>query len=354
MAEQEQARSENATPYKLEQARKKGTVVRSQDVGLVVAVLTAGGWLWAKGDAAALAVAMACSKAFAALPTLAGAPAATVEVMFRLVRDIALAVAPMIGVVAAAVLAAGLLQTRFLFAPAALKPDMTRINPMEGFKRLFSMQVLIEATKACLKLVVYGAVLYLCIREIPVVAAQLPADGRSVAGALFRHGLRVIAWFGAAALVFMVLDQVLVRWQFARRMQMSRREVKEEVRHREGDPRIKQRRKHLQLEMLGRARSLRNVRGADVLIANPTHVAVCLQYQPASMAAPKIVTKGTGEFAQRIKRLALVYGVPVVENRQLARELHAQGRLEEEIPAGLYTSVAAVYRRLRAREDKGD
>ncbi len=120
---------------------------------------------------------------------------------------------------------------------------------------------------------------------------------------------------------------------FARKMRMSRHEQKQEVKQREGDPRIKQRRKQLQRELLQRSKSMRSIRGADVLVTNPTHYAVGLKYEPGTMAAPQVVAKGAGEFALRLKKLAFIYGIPIVESRAIARQLYHKAAMEQEIPA---------------------
>lgn len=128
---------------------------------------------------------------------------------------------------------------------------------------------------------------------------------------------------------------------------MSRRELRREVRDREGDPRLKHRRKQLHREFAKMSKSLRNVRGADVLVTNPTHYAVALKYDTRAMSAPTVVSRGVNEYAQRLKRAAFLYGVVIVENRQLARALYHRCELEREVPEAFYRPVADVYRQIR-------
>jgi flagellar biosynthesis protein FlhB len=143
-------------------------------------------------------------------------------------------------------------------------------------------------------------------------------------------------------LVVALLDAGYVRWDFMRRMMMSRRELREEHKRREGDPKVRERIRALHREMRKRAGALKRVPEADVLITNPQHLAVALLYRREDMAAPQIIAKGAGELAQYMKRLAQRHGVPIVENRPLARELYRDARLEGAVPQPAYPAVARV------------
>jgi flagellar biosynthetic protein FlhB len=130
-------------------------------------------------------------------------------------------------------------------------------------------------------------------------------------------------------------------------MKMSRREIRRETRDREGDPRLKQKRKKLHAEFSKLRQSLHNLRGADVVITNPEHIALALRYDRATMQAPRIVSVGTDRIAQHLKRMALLYGIPVIENRALARALYSRTALNKEIPEQCFTAVAEIYNSLR-------
>jgi flagellar biosynthetic protein FlhB len=166
-------------------------------------------------------------------------------------------------------------------------------------------------------------------------------------GLMHQYGIRLLFWLAASMLLFAAIDIMFVRWQFGRQMKMSRREVREESRNREGDPRIKQQRKKFQRELLKKAQSLRGVRGADVLVTNPTHYAVALKYDQTNMLAPMPVAKGAGDFALRLKRLALVYSVPVIESPALARRLFFKVPIHQQLPEVLFSDVAKIYLSLR-------
>jgi flagellar biosynthesis protein FlhB len=240
-----------------------------------------------------------------------------------------------------------LLQTGWVFAPGAIKPDFSRLNPMNGFKRVFSLQMLLETLKTILKLVAYAWVAYLEISAAITKSARGDADAGTLVQMIAYHGIRLLLFFIAVAAVFAAVDQLLMRRFFARKMKMSRRDIKDEHRHREGEPRIKQRRKQLHRELAKRAKSLRGVRDADLLITNPTHIAVGLCYQPENMDAPRILALGVGNFALRLKRLAFIYRVPIIEDKQLAQMLFAQGQLDQYVPEASFASLARLYLKIR-------
>jgi flagellar biosynthetic protein FlhB len=342
-------KSEQATPYKLEQARKKGIIAKSQELGMVVSLACAGGYIYVRGDVLFARLGALSERALSESAAIDGGGQALMQWMQRLVVETVDVIAPLIGVVLLGALLATLAQTGVLFAPAAMKPDFSKINPMQGLKRVFSLQTLIEAAKACFKMAVYSGI---CLLLIYQVARSLTHAGRGASGialSLSSLGMKLLMFFLLAAAVFAAIDQILVRRMFARRMRMSKHEQKQEIKQREGDPRIKQRRKQLQRELLQRAQSMRNVRGADVLVTNPTHYAIALKYEPKKMLAPTIVAKGSGEFALRLRKLAFVYGVPVIESRLLARQLFHKVPIEREVPETLYRDIAAIYLRLRSR-----
>lgn len=152
--------------------------------------------------------------------------------------------------------------------------------------------------------------------------------------------------------MFAAVDQIIVRRQFLTKMRMSRREVRKEAKDREGEPRLKQKRKQLHREFTRASESLRNLRNADVLVTNPDHLAVGLRYQAQQMSAPQIVALGVDHLAQRLKRLAFCYGIPIIEDRALARQLYRPSALNRTIPETCYSKVAEIYNALRRSELK--
>jgi flagellar biosynthetic protein FlhB len=347
MADTEQNKSEQASAYKLEQARKKGMVPRSQELGMVVSLLVSAGYLSIWGGEMASRLALLSARALSQAGSLTGGATALPMVLASLLSQAAQVVAPLIAVAVVSTLLSAVMQTGLMFAPGALKVDASKLNPAQGFKRVFSMQTLIEAVKACFKMVIYVAIIRFTIVEAAISLAHESLPPVRIAQTLLASGLHLLFMLLAAATVFALIDQVIVRRGFAKKMRMSRYEQKQEMKQREGDPRIKQRRRQLQRELLQRSRSMKAVRGADVLVANPTHYAVGLKYDPACMTAPHVIAKGAGDFALRLKKLAFIYGVPVIEAPPFARALYFKAGLEREVPGELYREAAAVY--LQAR-----
>ncbi|MBS0503425.1 MAG: EscU/YscU/HrcU family type III secretion system export apparatus switch protein [Proteobacteria bacterium] len=335
---QENDRSESATPYKLRRARERGMVARGFDLGFAVLIGTFLLWLWFAGAGFAAAMQLASARVLGAGDI---APGVAAGQLFKALTG------PLIGLGAMLFgvgLVADFLQVGPVFSAHPLKPDFTRLNPAKGLKRIFSWRALIEAGKGVLKLIAYGAIVWLVARRLFTVDLPGIVDAASMAAILGSAVMRLLASVFAMALVFAVFDQLLARRQFDKQMRMSRRDVRREAREREGEPRLKQRRRQVLREFMQAARSVGAVQGADIVVTNPTHYAVALRYRGRSMAAPRLVSKGRDRLAERIKRAAFLYNVPVVEDRVLARGLFRDAAFDAEIPARYFAEVAALYR----------
>jgi len=348
MSEQqtEQDRSEEATPFKLHRARERGVVARGADLGFFTGLGAFLLYAWFMGDKLRAQIAKAAEASLASAPQILVSPQAILEVTGTVLLWAARPLSLMIGAVFLTVLVFELVQLRGVVISAVpLKPDFNRLNPSNGFKRVFSLRTLMETGKTLLKLIVYVSIAALVMRAA-IESAATRADGLQLSQGMVQSGLRLLASFVLAALAIAVLDQLISRRDFAKRMRMSRREIKREHRDREGDPRLKQKRKELHKEFVKVSKSLRGIRGSDVLVTNPTHFAVALRYEPSRMEAPQIVSRGAGQFARRLRRLAFLYGVAVVENPPLARALY-RFELDGQVPDSLFEPVAEIYRALR-------
>ena len=309
------------------------------------------GYFWVAEDNFMAATAQGIRTTFAAAPQVLGEEGA----LFPLIRMLFAAAARPIAIMAAAmflvVLLFELVQTGVIFTTQPLKPDFSRINPAQGFKRIFSWQMMLNAAKNIFKLVMYGVVAWLTIKDSFLEFAPTIVDGRTLAIALGQASARLLLYFLGVGLCFAAIDQLLVRRAFAKQMRMSRRDVRRESRDREGDPRMKQRRKGLHGEFVRNSKSLRNMPSADMLIVNPVHYAVGLKYDGDKMAAPLVVAQGVHSFALRLKKMAMVYGVPVIEDPELARNLYKLA-FEKPIAEVYFTAVAKHYRTQRAAAAK--
>lgn len=352
MEDSDQSKPEQATPYKLKKAREKGTVARGADLGFLTGLGAFAAYVWFMGPSLRGQVMHTAEAALVAAPAVLASPneilAVTGEVLTAAVRPLI-----WLGVtIFLIVLAFELIQTGFVFTTEPLRPDFSRLNPAKGLKRVFSVRLLVETGKSLLKLVAYAGVAFMVIRAAQKVSTAAVSDARGLANAMASSGFRLLILFVATAVFFALLDQFISRRDFSKRMRMSRRDVKREHRDREGDPRLKQRRRQLHREFAKLSESLRNIRGADVLITNPTHYAVALKYDPKTMVAPTVVSQGSHQFALRLRRLAFLYGVVIVESPLLARGLY-RCALNREIPEPFYRLVADIYTDIRNRRQSG-
>ncbi|AHE55662.1 EscU/YscU/HrcU family type III secretion system export apparatus switch protein [Sphingomonas sanxanigenens] len=345
--ESEQDKSELPSQHKLRKAREQGQVARGMDLGFF-ATLAAGLLVfWLSGERFVEAMARAMREAF--VGTSSPDRGAILHTISGTAVDVMGPVLTLAASVFGVALLLELIQTGVVFSAKPLKPDFSKLNPAKGLKRIFSMRMLIETAKNVVKLAVYATVAWMVIDQVRMHVLAMP-DAFHLAAELHHTGLRLLAWFTLIALLFVVFDQLIVRRDFTKKMRMSRREVRREHREREGEPRLKQRRKQLHAEFVKLSQSLRGIRGADMLVVNPIHYAVALRYDRNRDTAPLIVARGSNAIALRLRRLAFLHGVIIIEDPVLARALFRRGALDRMIPEDLYRPVAAHYRALPATQ----
>jgi flagellar biosynthetic protein FlhB len=254
-------------------------------------------------------------------------------------------ISPILAFVVIGALLSNVLQTGPVFSAEPLKPDFSRLNPATGIKRLFSARTLFDLLKTLAKLLLYLTIVYLFLHA---VLANLPTFYyRSPQGQAVEFGLevkRLVSYLALGAILIAAADLGFSRWEYLRRMRMSRRELKDELRRREGDPQVRRRRRELQREMRRRSASLGKVKDSDVLITNPTHLAVALKYRRGQAIAPEVTAKGAGDLALQMRAAAFRHRVPVVPNPRLARALYREVRIGRAIPEAHYAAVADVLR----------
>ena len=258
---------------------------------------------------------------------------------------------PIVGIAGAAALATGLVQTGGILAPKRVSPDLSKLNPAKGLKNLFSAQRSISVVRSLAAALV---VAWICWEVITTGAASLAASVGNIPGAAVAGGALTGTLLRAAATVgvaLAILDVMVTRWSWKKRLRMSKDEVKREHKESEGDPEIKQARQRAHQEML-RGATIDSVRKATVLIVNPTHLATALKYEDDEGAAPEIVAQGRGELAQLMQDAARAYGVPIVRDVPVARAL-MELEVGEEIPEALYEAVAAILREVWEAEEPG-
>lgn len=334
MAEENEgaSKTEDATPRKLEEARKKGDVPKSQDVAPFAALAAAVAVLAMLGPSLSTRLAEALSGFVAHAHELSLTDGGGSRVMYEALLA-ALSVVGAIGNIG---------QHGLLWAAEKVKPDLKKLNPLDGFKRLFGPDALINFGKTFIKLLAVAAAAWIAVK--PRLYEMQGLSALHVA-AILPETLDVLLRMTFAVLLVMGLiaggDWLIQRMRFAQRMKMTKEELKEDHKQSEGDPHIKAKLKQLRSEK-ARSRMMQAVPNATVVIMNPTHYAVALRYEQGETAAPLCVAKGVDALALRIRDVAQAHGVAVVEDPPLARALHAAVDVDETIPREHFEAVAKV------------
>ncbi len=249
---------------------------------------------------------------------------------------------PIFGIMLLGAVGVNLAQVGFLFLPDKLAPDISRLDPIRGFKRLFSMTNVVKLAFGIFKILVIATVAFVSLyaqREtiLGLTAMALRPAALYLVEILFWTSMKI----GIALLILALLDYAFQRWKQEQDLKMTSQEVREEMKNLEGNPEIIARRRQVQRQ-LAMNRLSSAVPKADVVVTNPTELAVAIQYEPETMAAPIVVAKGAGVMAQRIRRLALEHGIPIVEKKPLAQALYREVEIDHPIPADKYAAVAEV------------
>lgn len=355
MADEHGDKTELPTDRRRQEMRERGNVARSVDLNTAVSVLAAATALNFLGPDAVSSLIDLLRKCLTA-PVWTDIDSKMivgelVSIGILLVRG----VGPLFALMLLSSVAINLAQVGFLVSTESLQPNLSRINPLEGFKRIFSMQGIVRLVGSAIKLIVLTAVvagfisaqLPLFLRSADLETVQICRQtGESLISLSFQLALAL----GGLAL----LDYGFQWWKFEQDLKMTKEEVREEMRHMEGDPHIRQRRKEAHRKLTD-ARQLQQVKTADVVVTNPTEFAVALKYDAKKMAAPIVVAKGADAQAQRIRRVAAENGVPIVEKKPLARALYRDVKVGQPVPVELYEAVAEILAyvyRLNAKQRK--
>ena len=338
----QQQKTEPATPRRIQEARRKGQVARSHELTGALLLLAVVFLFFLLRDHFVLTM----EKLVVEVVRAAGAFQVTDRSVGRLAVAAAVFVARVVGPVFAVALAVALLvnlaQVGFLFAPSVVQPKLERISVVKGLERIFSVRGLVELVKALFKVGVIGGLLAWMIHarlpELVVLVEATPGGGFYLVGNI---ALTVLAAAGAVYLLMAGADYLYQRHAYRQQLMMTRTELKEELRHTEGDPLVKGwlRKKQRQIS-LNRIRQ--EVPRATVVVTNPAHVAVALRYEEGRTGAPVVTAKGANYLAEVIRELARAHNVPVVENPPVARALYRSVDVGQEIPVALYQAVAEI------------
>ena len=342
MAEQSGDKTQDATPHRRQQAREQGQVAFSQDLGsaavLVVGVLLLK-W-WGVGIMESAGRIMRYQ-----LGTVTPLPTQQGDVLvqaYATVTTLGMAMLRVLGLLALASVCSSIFQTGFLFVPQRLQPDLSRLSILNGVKRIFSLTGLMRLSfgmfKVTIVAVVAAVVLYQNSDQV-LMASSLSVP--QIAVLIIDTALDTALWVGVALFLLALLDYAFQRWKHEQDLKMTRQEVQDEMKNLQGDPQVIARRKAVQRQLaLNRMGDV--VPNADVVVTNPTELAVAIQYDPEKMKAPIVVAKGAGLIAQRIRKLALEHNIPVVERKPLARLLYKDVEINHPVPDESYAAVAEV------------
>ena len=340
--DQAQAKTEAPTARRREEAHKKGQFAYSTDLagGLILLVGTVTFWLGTGSLGSTLLGTFRSLLADVGRKEIDFDVAHTMAVAFfeYLLQTTGL----LLGLVTLTGFAAGALQTGLRFSTESLQPNWGRLSPGKGLSRIWSQRSVVRAVQAILKVTVLGMVAWWIVT---CQSVNIAASGRQSLVMAISDGWNIsiqLALAVSASLVLLgILDYVFQRWRHEEDLKMSRRDVKEEQKQEEGDPHVKARVQRLQREASQR-RMLQDVPSATVVVTNPTHVAVALQYDQATMPAPRVVAKGADLLAQRIMKLAEDHQIPTLRRPPLARALYTSVEIGREVPPDLYRAIAEI------------
>jgi|APFre7841882724_1041349.scaffolds.fasta_scaffold46363_2 flagellar biosynthetic protein FlhB len=338
-----QERTERATAKRRMEARKQGQVALSREVPSALILIAVLGVFYFAGSRVLEDLTRLFGEFFGQLHTTrlrtVNDAAALISALFR---SCLLLLAPMVLPLLVAGVAGNILQIGFEIHAEPLAPKLSKLNPLAGLKRIVSMRGLVELVKSLVKVLFIGAIAWSVVSGY---LADFPTlVRRDIAGIWeFTHtaAYRILFYVCLATVVLAVLDYAYQRWQHEENLKMTKQEIRDERKQTEGDPQIKSRIRSLQRQAAYH-RMIAEVPTADVVITNPTHLAIALRFDPAEMNAPQVVAKGADYLAARIRDIAREHGVPLVENQPLAQSLYRLADPGDYIPVELYRAVAEV------------
>ncbi|MCE2597107.1 EscU/YscU/HrcU family type III secretion system export apparatus switch protein [Motilimonas cestriensis] len=343
MADSGQSKTENATPHKLKKAKEKGQISRSMDfsalAGLGIILLAV--VFVIPGILLHLSVAL--------VETFKAAPYAKIEdlglIVYSLSEVFIIAIAPIFLLALVVGISVNFSQTKGVFSFFPLTPDIKKLNPISGFKKLFSVKSLVELIKNVLRLSAVALLIYYMFnQEISILALNFNLNPMDGLAKMYDLMVKTIILYILIMLPFVLSDVIFQKWFFLKEMRMSKQEVQDEYKNQDGDPAVKSKRRKLQNELREKANSLAVVPQSDVVVTNPTFLAVALRFDRESMVAPKVISKGKGGFAHSIRSIAKDNKILMKQDVKLARAIYKTTNINSEIPPELYDDVAKLYR----------
>ena len=338
-----QERTEKATRKKREDARRKGQVAISREIPSVMILMTslgifyfAGSWMF--GNMSQLIARVYQNLDSLSITSVADASAFSLEILYSLLAMLM----PFLLPIAFVGFLANVMQIGFQFHSEAMSLKLAKMNPISGMKRFVSLKSLVELAKSIIKILFIGSIAYLMVKsDLKAFPHLVQQEVGQIIVFIAKVSLKLFFYVSLALIVLAALDYIYQFWQYEQDLKMTKQEIKDEHKQTYGDPKIKARIRGVQLEM-ARRRMMEAVPEADVVITNPTHLAIALKFDAQKMIAPTVLAKGAGLLAERIKEIAQANQVPLVENKPLAQALYKTVEIGQLIPVELYQAVAEV------------
>jgi flagellar biosynthesis protein FlhB len=337
-----QEKTESATPKRREEARKKGTVARSRELPSVLVLLSSLGIFCLYGVAMVESLSEVMQRVFEECGTFQLQDASAYTFLLQVMQYLGIMVAPFFLANLVCGLMGNILQVGFFVSSESMTPQWSRLDPLSGMRKFVSLTSFVELVKAILKITVLAVIAWAMLhRELAALPSLMEMEVGGALAFFARVSYRIMLYSGLALFLMALLDYGFQRWQYEKNLRMTKQEVKDEMRQREGDPLIKSRIRRIQIG-LARRRMMEAVPQADVIITNPTRLAIALKYEAQNMVAPQVVAKGAGDVAERIRSIAKEHGIPIVEHKPLAQALYKAVDIGAVIPAALYRAVAEI------------
>jgi flagellar biosynthetic protein FlhB len=332
-----------ASQQKLQKAKEDGQVVKSKDISTAVFLMVMFGLTYAIGPMIWEYIGRLIILMFEQIPNRSLDRIGHTYILTQVVITLVVTLVPFFFVALLTAIAGDFFQVGPLVSTKALEPKFDKLNPVKGIKNLFTMRSLIELVKNIIKIVLMGYIGYLVFKahlhELITIGAT--ENVMVILGLLSKVLFEFMVKAGVLFLALGLGDYLFQRWKFMQDQKMSFKELKDEYKNSEGDPHVKAALRQKRMQML-QQRMLEAVPEADVIVTNPIHIAVAIQYSDDVMAAPHVIAKGTELFAEKIKEIANSHGVPIVENQAVAQTLYKLVEIDQEIPPDMYQTVAEI------------
>ncbi len=342
MAETMDDRTEEPTAKRKKEARDDGKIPKTPELSSAIVLLSAGLMVGPGGTQIGALLAEVLRTSFMAGGVSGMNAAVSVDSIRWILAAAAVGLLPFVGVVTGAALAVGVVQGQGTLTAKPLAPDWSRLSPVQNSKRFLSPRPLVDLLKASLKILLVGAVIYVSTAGAIEQFTSLPQSNVPALISMLRTQVALVLLSSGAALLLLAAgDFGYQAWDHQRQLRMTKQEVKQESKDSDGDPLVKARIRSL-ARSLARMRMMQAVPTADVVVTNPTHIAVALKYDPGQADAPIVVAMGSRKLAKRIRQVAEHAGVPIIEHKPVARALFATARIGLPIPAALYVAVAEI------------